>query len=300
MQTCPQLIGLGRDRGGQVMLLTNILVQVVKLHPHVIEPLYQFEVTRPYRPIGRRSALLIMLVMRVMPEKFVPFELPIPAQQRDEAHSIHAFPGRLFQTRHFQECRIQIHADHRPHTDAPGLGHTRPMHDQRHAGSSLVTRSFTVAQRIIGSGGNTAPVVRCKHHYRPLCQFKFIQLAPDAPHAIIHALNHGSIHGVHLFLARAPLRAVFLDQRFFSLDRRMHRKQREVQKKWFVPIRLDEPRGFFPHAIRKVFPLGPLRQRRDLVRREITRRRWRRTPCQVHIEPVLLRVIFLAAKMPFP
>ena len=111
MQAAAEFVGplwLGR---GQVVLLADVLLDVVQLDVHVVEELDELEVAGADRAVGHRAALLIVLVVRVVPEQARRDRAARAAEQRDEAHAVEPVrpANRSLQAGHFHERRKQVH-----------------------------------------------------------------------------------------------------------------------------------------------------------------------------------------------
>src|SRR5262245_22093538 len=103
MQALAQFINLLWHLCGKIVLFANVVPQIVKLDPHIIEEFDELEVAFSNRSIGSGAAELVMLIMRVMPKKFVALQLPVVSQQRDETYPVNTVPGCLLLSNNFEQ-----------------------------------------------------------------------------------------------------------------------------------------------------------------------------------------------------
>ena len=153
---------------GQVVLLADVVSQVVQLDAHVVEELDQLEVAVRNRAVGRRAALLVVLVVRVVPEQRVAFELAGLLQQRNEADAVQrvcAASGRRSISR-IVGYRSMLMYGRVAH--AARLRDAGPMDDQRHARAAFVAGAFADAEREVRRRRHAAAVVGREDHDRAI------------------------------------------------------------------------------------------------------------------------------------
>jgi hypothetical protein len=80
-----EFVGLARHRRGEVAPLADVGAQVGQLPAPVVVELYELEVAGADRAVGRRAALLVERVVRVVPEQRLALQPAGPAQQRPAA-----------------------------------------------------------------------------------------------------------------------------------------------------------------------------------------------------------------------
>jgi hypothetical protein len=189
----------------QVVLFGRIALQIVELQRSVLEPLDELPAARPD---GGRGPVPGAVIVREMPEEGVAVDCSGLPEQRAQIAPISLRIGSVRLSGQSQQGGVEIVADDRLGTEAPGPDSSRPAHDQRFPDPPLVEPPLAGPQREIAGRtaasaghGAQAAVVRHEDHHRLLFQSQFGQPVKEAADAPVNRRHHPGVFG--LVLAQA-------------------------------------------------------------------------------------------------
>jgi hypothetical protein len=191
---------------------------------------------------------------------------------------------------------------------AAGLHLAGPGDDERDVDAAFIARCLCRGvpgccpwgrvPAIRADGAAEAAVVAGEDEDRVLSEVQFLQFRPQRAHAVIDALNQRGINRIAVTTIGFFGLILRHDVRL-AHDRRVDGVVREIDVEGLRLVVLDELHGFVREPVAQKLILRSVRQRGDLVGREIARRGAGVRAADVHIEALLRGIKLLVAQMPF-
>ena len=177
----------------------DVVAQVVQLDARVVVELDEPVVAAADRAVRRRAALLVVLIVRIVPDTAAARVTcrPVAVAARGSRRRTPRRGSRFWPVI-CEDRRKQVHRDRRHVALAARLRHVRPVHDQRHAHAAFVARAFADAQRRVRRRRHAAAVVRRENDDRAIGDSQLVERFADAADRFVQALDHRGVGGVRV------------------------------------------------------------------------------------------------------
>ena len=165
-------------------------------------------------------------------------------------------PGRGGQAKAGEQGGVEVFALHEGVAAGVGFGQAGPHDDEGSAHAAFEQRGFASAQRGVAGGRravdlvvHVSAVVGGENNDGFLSEVQAVEGVEKRANGVVHTLDHRGVGGAALRVGGVDAGAVFFDQGFFGVERRMDAEHPVVQEKRAILIVLDEGGGFLGHAV---------------------------------------------------
>ena len=211
-----------------------------------------------------------------------------------------------------EDRRVEVGGLHEEVGGRARLHLARPDHDAGLARAALVERRLAAAEGQVAGGGDlgvalgvgllgrvgVTAVVGPEHDEGVVGLARLLKVAQQAPHGVIHALHHGGVERVLLWIGGVGLSREMLDIVRARVPGRVDGEQPEVHEEGLALAGADELAGLVGHALVHVAAALVLDRGvgDELPRREVASAgaRGPRGVWPVHVETLVLRFVGVA------